>query len=278
MAVVPNGPGSQLPLSEDLERLLLERTAFLAMTTRGFTHTLARRRASEAGARGLSMPGATLSLLQSKAVTADYRAIAAAADALAISLNGIDMLSVRSELGTDLELDVSGGRWFAERGLCDCPGDFGNLPGGEVSIAPVNARGILVVDGSINPLGLLADPLTIHIEGRRVTDIKGQQADKLMAYLEPFGPGAFNVAEIGIGINPGADVTGVTVKDEKTLGTVHIGFGNNSNMGGFSRANKVDVPMHIDGVLRAGVSILADGLPIRPETFFGETPRARSIE
>lgn len=271
LAVIPDGPGAQLPLPGDLELLLLERTVFLAMTRRGFTHTLARRKASEARARGLTMPGATFDLLQSKAVTADYRAIAAAGDALASSLNGVDILSVRSELGTDLELDVSGGRWFAERGLCDRPGDFGNLPGGEVSIAPVNARGILIVDGSIDPLGLLAEPVTIHIDGRKVTHIEGQRAGGLIAFLESFGPDAFNVAEIGIGMNPGADVTGITVKDEKALGTAHIGFGNNSNMGGFSRADKVNVPMHIDAVLHKGVSLFADGRSISPEAFYHDS-------
>ena len=172
-----------------------------------------------------------------------------------------------------MEFDVSGGRWFAERGLCDRPGDFGNLPGGEVSIAPVDASGTLVVDGSINPLGWLDDPLTLAIENRTVVDICGPRSDELRAFLEQFGPGAFNVAEIGIGTNPDADITGVIVKDEKTLGSVHVGFGNNSNMGGFSRASKVDVPVHIDGVLATGVVMRADGELVDPEMGFGVGPR-----
>ena len=268
LAVVPDGPGSLLPLPGDIGDLLLARTVFVAMTYRGFTHTQIRRKASEIGARGLTMPKATLDLLFSDAVQADYRAIADAGEKLAGCLNGTDTLTVRTTLGTDLELDVSGGRWFAERGLCDRPGDFGNLPGGEVSISPVNARGILVIDGSINPLGLLDEPLRISIEEREVVDIQGKRSEELVSYLDSFGPGARNVAEIGIGINPRADVTGITVKDEKALETAHIGFGNNSNMGGFSRASKIDVPLHIDGVLHEGVSLFADGRLLRPSTFF----------
>ena len=268
LITVPDGPGSLLHLSEDLEQLLCRRSAFIALTRRGFTHTAARRAACEAGARGLTMPNATSEFLHSGAVLADYGAIANASEALANHLTGSSSCTVRSSLGTELEFDVTDGIWFAERGICDRPGDFGNLPGGEVSIAPVNAQGVLVVDGSTNPLGLLDSPLRLTIEHRRVVDIAGERANELKVFLTSFGPDAFNVAEIALGTNPGADVTGITVKDEKALGTIHVGFGNNSNMGGFSRATKVDVPVHIDAVLQRDVHFFADGLPVEAQSFF----------
>ena len=268
LVTVPDGPGSLLPLSADLAQLLCSRSAFIALSRRGFTHTAARRAACEAGARGLTMPNASSELLHSGAVLADYGAIARASEALANYLTGSKCCTVHSSLGTDMEFDVSNGIWFAERGICNHPGDFGNLPGGEVSLAPVNAQGVLVVDGSINPLGLLHSPLRLTIENRQVVDIAGERADELLAFLNSFGPGAFNVAEIALGTNPGADVTGITVKDEKALGTIHVGFGNNSNMGGFSRASKIDVPVHIDAVLRDEVRLCADGHTVEARTFF----------
>jgi len=268
LVALPKGAGSQLHVPDDLAGMLAQRSAFLALTMRGFTHTRARKEACKKGSRGLSMPGATADLLMSGAVRANYRAISAATQRLAAHLNGTDAIVVRSEAGTNLEFDVSGGIWFAEKGLCDSPGDFGNLPGGEVSIAPVDANGDLVVDGSINPLGLLKSPLRITIRDRRIADIRGDRADELASYLDAFGPGARNVAEIAFGANPGADITGVTVKDEKALGTIHVGFGNNSNMGGYSRASKVDVPVHIDAVLRPKISVLADSRPIDVHEYF----------
>lgn len=268
LVTVPDGPGSLLRLSKDLEQLLCHRSAFIALTQRGFTHTAARRAACEAGARGLTMPNATHELLHSGAVLADYEAIANASVALANHLTGSSSCAVRSSLGTELEFDVTDGIWFAERGICDRPGDFGNLPGGEVSIAPVNAQGVLVVDGSINPLGLLDSPLRLTIEDRQVVDIAGERASELEEFLSSFGPGAFNVAEIALGTNPGADVTGITVKDEKALGTIHVGFGNNSNMGGYSRASKINVPVHIDAVLRDSVTFFADGVSVEAQAFF----------
>jgi leucyl aminopeptidase (aminopeptidase T) len=40
------------------------------------------------------------------------------------------------------------------------------------------------------------------------------------------------VGELAFGINPVARVTGNMLEDEKALGTVHVAFGNNIEMGG----------------------------------------------
>jgi leucyl aminopeptidase (aminopeptidase T) len=40
------------------------------------------------------------------------------------------------------------------------------------------------------------------------------------------------VGELGIGINPSARIIGNMLEDEKVAGTVHIAFGNNSQMPG----------------------------------------------
>lgn len=40
------------------------------------------------------------------------------------------------------------------------------------------------------------------------------------------------IGELGIGLNPGAKLSGILLEDEKALKTVHIAFGNNENMDG----------------------------------------------
>lgn len=241
---------------------------FILPTSRGMTHTRARRNASNVGARGVTLPGVTEAMLMRESVSADYASIASATEALAERLNGTSVIRVVSDSGTDLLLDVHGGTWFAERGLCDRPGDFGNLPGGEVSMAPVDAEGILVVDGSMSQLGRLKTPLTMRLRNREVTDITGDRAEELASFLESFGPEAFNVAEIGIGMNPHAKLSGVVLEDEKILGSIHIGFGDNSNMGGTTLGRIVAADVHIDGVVTSQPLLTADGVAVDPTAYF----------
>jgi len=256
---------------------LRECDAYVGVSSSGcksLTHTKARRAASQSGARGLTLPGVTVDVLTRGAVRADYRAIAAGAERLARRLTGSSIVRVTSDGGTDLRFDVHGGEWFAERGLCDQPGQFSNLPGGEVSIAPVDVEGTWVVDGSISWLGRLESPLTIEIRDRRIVGISGARAEEFRARLDRFGPAAYNIAEIGIGMNPEARLCGNILEDEKILGSIHVGFGDNSNMGGKSLASVVEAPIHGDGVVISSPVILADGEPVDPRGFI-ETKRSK---
>jgi leucyl aminopeptidase (aminopeptidase T) len=235
---------------------------------KSLTHTRARRNASKAGARGLTLPGFTVDMLLRESVCADYRVIAEATQRLAARLCGVSEIHLVSEGGTDLRVDVHGGEWFAERGLCDEAGQFSNLPGGEVSIAPVDSNGVLVIDGSMSWVGMLDAPLRITIVENRIERIEGDAAERLSAALTPFGSPAFAVAEIGIGMNPDAALSGNILEDEKMLGTVHIGFGDNSNMGGVSLARIVEAPIHGDGVIISSPRLYGDGHLIEPREAF----------
>ena len=69
------------------------------------------------------------------------------------------------------------------------------------------------------------------------------------------GTGADVVAELGIGTNDRARITGSVITDEKVLGTAHVAFGDNASpsYGGDNRAT-----IHVDGVM-ASATIEADG-------------------
>ena len=84
----------------------------------------------------------------------------------------------------------------------------------------------------------------------------GQEAVKLNALLTPFGKKAFNTAELGIGTNDEAIITGEILEDEKVMGTVHIALGNNLSMGG-----TCDVGIHLDGVILKP-TVIVDGRTI----------------
>jgi leucyl aminopeptidase (aminopeptidase T) len=85
----------------------------------------------------------------------------------------------------------------------------------------------------------------MRIRDGHVIRITGdEEAVKIRNILKPFGSQSRNVAELGIGTNPDAQLTGCTLEDEKKLGTVHIGFGNNISFGG-----KISVNCHYDSVI-----------------------------
>ena len=97
-------------------------------------------------------------------------------------------------------------------------------------------------------------PVTVHVQAGYATKIEGgSEAAKLMKLLEPMGKKAYNIAELGIGTNDQAIITGAILEDEKVMGTVHIALGNNISMGG-----TCDVGIHLDGVILEP-TVLIDG-------------------
>ena len=192
----------------------------------------------------------------------DYEHIAALSRRLADKLDAADDVHITTRLGTDLRFSIAGRKAESDGGLYHETGAFGNLPAGEASAGPVEgtASGRLVIDGSMATIGLLSEPLIYDIEGGIVQNISGgPEAAVLANTLEPYGQAARSLAELGIGTNSGALMTGNILEDEKILGTIHIAVGNNMSYGG-----SVDVPIHLDGVIQSP-TVLLDGKAIMEE-------------
>ena len=245
--------------------LMRESGVLLLATKFSLSHTRARKAASKAGARCASMPGITEDIIV-RTMAVDYRDVAARSRKLAESLAGVKYFRLTSPGGTDMKINVEGLDYFVDTGTYHEPGDFGNLPAGEVCAGPVpgGSTGVAVFDGSFAGLGLLAEPITVTFEDGFATAVEGgEKADALRAMLEPFGEGGRVLAEIGIGTHPTAQLTGVVLEDEKISGTVHLALGNNVGFGG---AN--DVAVHVDGVILSptlvtdgGEAVLEEGVP-----------------
>ncbi|MEW6243937.1 MAG: aminopeptidase [Bacillota bacterium] len=218
----------------------------IAPTTKSLSHTRARQEACALGARVATMPGITRGVME-RTLAVDYTGIAEMSVQLADMLSQARHARLVSPAGTELTLTLSDRKGIADTGLLTRPGDFGNLPAGEAFIAPLEtaAEGWIVVDGSIAGIGLLHTPITMGVKAGQVVSIRGgEEAQRLQELLWPFGHQAYTVAELGIGTNPGATLSGNVLEDEKVRGTVHIALGNNAFMGG-----QVKVPVHLDGVL-----------------------------
>jgi leucyl aminopeptidase (aminopeptidase T) len=139
-------------------------------------------------------------------------------------------------------------RPIASTGVLRKIGESGNLPSGEVYIAPWEGKsnGIVVFDGSIAGIGLLENPVSVEIKDGYIESITGKTEAKIFEeMLEKVGRDAFALAEFGIGTNYKAKLCGDILEDEKVLGTIHVAFGNNISMGG-----KISVQSHVDGLVK----------------------------
>ena len=217
----------------------------LAPTIQSLSHTNARKVASEAGVRVGSLPGVTEEMLI-RLMTADLEEIRRRGWAVVSALNGGSEVRITCRHGSDLRLGLEGRLGIVDAGELSNRGAFGNLPSGEGFIAPLEGtgEGTLVVDGSIAGVGLLDTPTSLTVRAGHITDATGPEGAQLMELLTAHGPEATNVAELGIGTNEEAILTGNILEDEKILGTAHVAFGASAAIGG-----TVQVPVHLDCVL-----------------------------
>ncbi len=234
--------------ANEIAELMKKFDVVICPTTKSLTHTNARREASALGTRVVTMPGITTEIM-SRCLSADAETIVNLSNKLTARLQGVKSVRVTTPLGTDITLPIEGRKILPSTGVLKNKGDSGNLPSGEVYMAPLERKsnGSIVFDGSIAGIGVLEKPITIQIKnGNAIKFSGGSQAKKFEKMLSEVGGDAFSIAELGIGTNHKAKISGIILEDEKVLGTVHIAFGNNKSMGG-----SIDVPIHIDGLIKS---------------------------
>jgi leucyl aminopeptidase (aminopeptidase T) len=148
--------------------------------------------------------------------------------------------------GSDLRLSLEGRTGIADAGELAEPGAFGNLPCGEGFIAPLESEGegLLVVDGTIASIGIPSEPVELGVKDGRLVSANGEEGQRLMELLTRHGPEATHVAELGVGTNEKAILSGELLEDEKILGTAHVAFGASAAIGG-----TVQVPVHLDCIV-----------------------------
>lgn len=225
------------------------------------THTQAMKDANAAGARGVIMTDFSVDMMIRGGMEADFEAIAPECEALAAILDAGKMLEVRTAQGTRLTMVIAGRKGIAKTGIAG-PNDFTTVPDIEATISPLEAtaEGVFVCDASIPYLGIGRPdrPVTCVVEQGNVTSIEGgTAADTVRQSWQAQGdPNVYNVAELGIGLNPHCRPTGRMLEDEGIRGTCHVGVGTSITLGGHVRASS-----HYDFVMFAP-TILVDGIPI----------------
>jgi leucyl aminopeptidase (aminopeptidase T) len=216
---------------------------FIAPTSRSLSHTVARKRATEAGARGATMPGVTEDML-GRTMGIDFNAMAVRSRAVAALLTEADTARITCPRGSDFTLDLAGRQGIADDGVLTERGAFGNLPCGEGFISPCGGEGQIVVAGTIASMDVATEPVTLTVSDGKLLNAEGGLGPRFQELLQAAGEGGTNLAELGVGTNEGAQLTGKVLEDEKILGTVHVAFGASAGIGG-----TVAVPIHLDVVI-----------------------------
>lgn len=223
---------------------------FFTAVDRSLTHTHSVADALYQGARGIMLTHFTEEMLISGGIEADFRALAPKVYEVKASIENASELHLTTPAGTDLTMSTkarSGNAYTCMVG----PGEFSPVPNIEANVAPIEkiSEGIIVVDGSIpyEGIGLIREPITIEVSQGMLGEISGgfQARQLIESFEQQNDPFAYNVAELGIGLNPQCKLIGVMLEDQGVYGTAHIGTGTNITLGGNVKARS-----HYDLVLK----------------------------
>ena len=231
-------------------RRFLNYDVLVMMTTHSLSHTRARENACRKGARVASMPEVDEAMFAPDGPMAvDYEQIARETQILAETLTYGQQARIITPHGTDLSFSIAGRLGRSDTGLLHTAGAFGNLPGGEAYIAPLEgtAEGTLVVPPGWYPG--LRETMTLTFHGGYVTSLEGggavgDQFRTWFAFEEDNLRHRRNCAELGIGANPNAKRPDNVLEAEKIKGAVHVAVGDSSHIGGVTESD-----LHEDFVL-----------------------------
>jgi leucyl aminopeptidase (aminopeptidase T) len=226
--------------------------------------------------RAFWSPGLTRAMF-AKTLPIDYAALKERCRAVAAALEGGLSVRVTNPGGTDIRVAIKGRSPKMDDGDFSSPGSGGNLPAGEVFISPRlgDSEGIIVFDGSIAAVKgdiLIREPVRCRVEGGFVVETTGgREASALRAAMESgeeaarklgregalapekaeaYARNARNLGELGIGLNPAAQVVGNMLEDEKAFRTCHFAIGANYDE---------DAPalIHLDGLVSKPTIVVA---------------------
>jgi leucyl aminopeptidase (aminopeptidase T) len=237
-----NGQEPPEPVAEAMKRA----DVVFTPVTRSITHTHAVKDAVARGSRIIVMTDFTEEMMIHGGLEADFKTLQPICKTVAEEFANGNRIRLTTPAGTDLEIDISGRRGNALYCLVE-PGEFSTVPTVEANVSPVegSASGRLVVNASIPYLdiGVLAEPVSVDVENGFITRISGgRQAEILRNDLASHDdPNVYNIAELGVGLNPKCRMCGIMLEDEGVVSTCHIGIGTNITLGGNTKA-----PIHYD--------------------------------
>lgn len=216
----------------------------LVLSASSISHTSFRRLLTGTEqARIATMPGVELPMFTG-VMTADWREVERRSQLAAAALSAAESATVVSGGGRELRFSLAGRSATADTGILSERGQFGNLPGGEGFIAPI--EGTAEGELSVGPPEEPAKWWFRFSEGNLVEVHGDPPFASALEKVFAQHPLARNLAELGVGTNEKAEPSDSVLESEKILGTIHLAVGDNAGFGG-----QVAVPFHQDYVVFA---------------------------
>lgn len=198
-------------------------------------------------------PGVTIDMLTQGALALnieEHNQMQAFAKDLMKKLKKAVKLEISTPAGTQVSLSVKGRPFFTDTMLDWKLMKWMNLPTGEVIVAPVenSLEGKLVCDVAIGGIGPISTPVIIKVRKGKVDAVTSEDSEILKRVQDSLHIDAMAkvVGEFAFGINPKARLIEEFLETEKMFGTVHIAFGDNTDMPGGENnsANHMDFMMN----------------------------------
>lgn len=267
LAVMVPREGDGLEPPKPIAAAMLNSDAFICVVGKSITHTHAVKNAKENGSRGVVLTQFSEDMMIHGGLECDFKEIAPECMEFAKVMAGAKKIHLTTPLGTDLTFSAEGRRGNALYGIVK-PGQFSTVPTIEANVSPLEGtpNGKIVADASVPyiGIGLLEEPIECDVVDGFITSMKGgKQAKQLYEDLKAKNdPNCFNVAELGVGLNPKCRFIGFMLEDEGVRGSCHIGIGTSITLGGTVKAKShydlimTKATLEVDGRI-----IMKDGVP-----------------
>lgn len=244
------------------EDVLADTNVVAALTEYSATAPLIEFTQKVPNLRAASMPGLRKSM-EETALAADYTEVARKSHILADKLDQAEGAKVRFSTGHELYFDLRNRKAEADDGQLHAAKKgirLINLPSGEACIAPYEGEldgqpsrtegEIPVMDGD--------ELVLFEVRENRIVEVVGEgpRAAEKRDYFEA-DEARGNIAELGLGCNDGAVISGIVLEDEKVLG-MHWAYGRSDHIGGTVGVADFSDPSHVvhyDTVYPKGGSI-----------------------
>lgn len=195
-------------------------------------HTRALQSALDAGARFACLTMLTPSIMKRCIGPMDrYAKVLELGDAMTEMLEAASEMKMTTPAGTELTCNIEDRLIDHASKRIFGPGEQ-TYPGGQVSWypSPETINGTLVFDGSMWPpeeIGLIANPIHLTISNGEIIAVDGGREAKLLErWFESWeNPNIYKLAHLSYGLNPGAQLTGNILEDERVFGCLEVGIG-----------------------------------------------------